>query len=33
MIFDVEGMSCEGCANGIKTALLNTKGIKNAECP
>ena len=31
MIFDVEGMSCEGCANGIKTALLNTKGIKNAE--
>ncbi len=31
MVFDVEGMSCEGCANGIKTALLNTKGIKNAE--
>ncbi len=31
MVFDVEGMSCEGCANGIKTALLNTKGIRNAE--
>ncbi|MEX1307547.1 MAG: cation transporter, partial [Eubacteriales bacterium] len=31
MTFDVEGMSCEGCANGIKTALLNTKGILNAE--
>ena len=31
MVFDVQGMSCEGCANGIKTALLNTKGIKNAE--
>jgi len=31
MVFDVQGMSCEGCANGVQTALLNTKGIQNAE--
>jgi len=27
----VSGMTCEGCANGLKTDLLNTKGVKGAD--
>jgi len=29
--YSVEGMSCENCANAVKTALLNTQNIENAE--
>lgn len=27
----VEGMTCEGCAQGLKTALLNVKGVTSAD--
>ncbi len=29
--YKVEGMSCENCANAVKTALLNTRNVENAD--
>lgn len=31
LVFNIKGMTCDGCSGAIKTALLNTKGVKNAE--
>jgi copper chaperone CopZ len=28
---NITGMSCEGCANSVKSALLQLEGVKKAE--
>jgi len=31
VVLDVKGMTCSGCENKVKTALMNCEGVKSCE--